>query len=689
MDDTELKKEDLPFISATESSSINSSDISIYAFSDPLCSATSNDSGALTTFALIESPESEASVSIRSEETILQDSSRIGEKQASSTQEGEPMQLATSPQKEKTPYDQEWPQLEPNIRNLCLQLWPSAQHGKTSVEFLAEGGYNKVFAISISNEDGVFNYVLRLPGSKEDIRDSVASFKYVEKATDLPAPRVIFYDLTADNPLQYPYMILNRIPGITLLQALRDGITHEQRLSIAKDLGRFYKKMLSTKNNHAGTIRAVENGSLDANIFARIQPLSVHEGDPDIDYQVPWNDDSACTLMTCEASGQSCSEIMLGAIMACYARGGGEKGDHADRWMETFRIFYEMDQMGLFSNNDICLDHRDFAPRNIMVDLSSSVDSPGNAATVTGILDWDSVMFIPQFLANQPPTFLWFPHNMSIGSNSCTHLCRSDIDLFGDLFTAPPTPEMAEVKRVFEECAGEEYTSKPFTQAHCLADRLLGAVFHEKSFPDFVPRSWKQYFDKWEELHGDEGELAEGALNLQPQESIAVDGGAPIGDKRLLHESALRITKARKSVDNLVDHDKPSHEGAEQISEESPVDAPLKPNNPAGRPTSGGGERPKMEGELAGGNEPNGQTTLHVTRASYDENGLYGNDPASFSTQETPLSQDVKSLIPHAQSKIAEHEKARVKECETLTSSPVLPTQSDSDESGTGVEECE
>ncbi|KAI0837023.1 hypothetical protein F5Y06DRAFT_297806 [Hypoxylon sp. FL0890] len=637
---TEFEKEDLRSVSVVEAYPVDSSSISPPSVSDPPCSATGDDAETLATLSSA-------------------DSSELPSEKESSSQAAEPMLLAATCYREETPYDYELPQLEPSIRNLCLQLWPSAQHGKTGIEFLAEGGYNKVFAISIFKEDGVFDYVIRLPSLIEDIRHSIAGFKYAEKVTDLPAPRVMFYDLTSNNPL--------------------NGITYEQRLSIAKDLGRFYPKMLSIKNNRAGTIQANEHGPLGSKIFARIRPIGVHEGDPDVEYRVPGDDNSVCPLMACEDSDKPCNDIMLDAIIMCYARGGGPKGDQADRWMKTSRIFHKMDQMGLFSNNDICLYHSDFFPRNIMVELSDSANSTGDAATVTGILDWNSVMYVPQFLANEPPSFLWTLIKTSMWSMTSMNLRRYELETFGGLATAPPTPEMAEVKRIFEEFAlhiqalhSGALLSRPYFKS--FTGMILKAMMRVESL-----KATPSMKDTSEPIS---------LLGLRPQQTIGVNGDEPISDNQPTHESGLRITKTFNDLHNLTGYDKSINKSAEKVSEKPGADAPLKAKEPAGQSTLHGVERPNNEGELAKSNEPSGQTALHIRRASNDENGLFSSDPASCSASEAPLPHDVNPIVQHAQFGIAEDEKARAKEYDELSDSPITPTLPDSDGSGSSIEDA-
>ncbi|KAI1400239.1 phosphotransferase enzyme family-domain-containing protein [Hypoxylon fuscum] len=417
-------------------------------------------------------------------------------------------------------YKLEWSQLETRIQNLCLDLWPSADCTQTTVFPLAEGGNNLAIAIYIVDGDEISRYILRLPRFKEFIRDHVAIPKYLAETTSLPIPRILFYDLTSDNALQYPYMVMDRVPGIDLSKALNGRIGHKQRLNIAKDLGRIQREMNSIKSNRAGWLRAIEEGSLESDVCVQLQPFGVHRGDPDIEYQLSRDINAAFPMMVAEAGGKPCREIMLDAVARCRQRANEEGLDEelVGLWEKMGDMFTTMDKRGLFSNDDIRLLHGDFEARNIMVEMSMF----DNTLAVTGILDWDYTLFMPKFLGNKPPSYLWTEKVALSCRSSTTSLFAKDLETFGGLTTEPATEEMAEVKRVFEESVGECYTSKPFARELYLADRLLEIVFYD---PEDI-LAGKECLEAWEELQQDR--------ELQEQS---------VGDK-LTEASTLQSTEA-------------------------------------------------------------------------------------------------------------------------------------------------
>ena len=105
-----------------------------------------------------------------------------------------------------------------------------------------------------------------------------------------------------------------------------------------------------------------------------------------------------------------------------------------------------MDAAGLFGDDVFfTLCHLDLAPRNIMADI----DRTSNALRITGVLDWDSAVFAPNFMNCEPPSWIWaWPDDDD----------ESESDDFEDIHAndEPATPEDQELKRKFEEVMGKD-----------------------------------------------------------------------------------------------------------------------------------------------------------------------------------------------------------------------------------------
>ena len=120
-----------------------------------------------------------------------------------------------------------------------------------------------------------------------------------------------------------------------------------------------------------------------------------------------------------------------------------------------------MASMGNLDTNAYCLTHMDLAPRNILVDTSSSVTT----YVFTGILEWDSAIIAPFFMSCSPPMWLW---------------AWNDDDDEDERLAAhePSTADMREVKRIFEGTAGSIYSKYAYQNCFTLARKLFGFGIH-------------------------------------------------------------------------------------------------------------------------------------------------------------------------------------------------------------------
>ncbi|KAI0881356.1 uncharacterized protein GGS22DRAFT_192446 [Annulohypoxylon maeteangense] len=468
----------------------------------------------------------------------------------------------------ESPYYEPWILTKMKVQRLFGGPWP---HGPL-VEFLGQGSHNRVFGVTyIAKNPGMFNSaprccVIRIPKSKEVAQNSVAVLNYLKKTTSFPVPRVIVYNPTTNNAIGYPYVVTTRIQGISLSEAIKRGINHEQMLCIAKELGCFYKGMISIKSKHAGLILSSEDGPL-SDTFARILPLGAHEGEPIKEYDSSYGKTSSGPFVVHDPPNLRCAEIMHRSILSCRWRDSDEdQGYERSFWKKIAAIYGEMDTGGLFSGNDICLTHATLCASNIMVDNINSTIS-----TVTGIVGWNKTLFLPRFLAAEPPMFLWNPVSPTRWMSSYDKL-EAELQTFGGLTVAPATPQRAELKQAFEKYAGESYTSLPFTKEGFLAGRMLQATFLEADDFLLFTVTLQKYIDVW---------YGKGVPSTQTTKgddtADEATEGKPMGNKKTMEDIQQRdglTLKTNEATDNV----------AYGESTSNPTNQPM--SQPTNQPTS-------------------------------------------------------------------------------------------------------
>lgn len=139
-----------------------------------------------------------------------------------------------------------------------------------------------------------------------------------------------------------------------------------------------------------------------------------------------------------------------------------------------------MDDMGFLGDDGYWLCHLNLssAPRNVMVDIQTD-----GSAAISGILDWDSAVFGPKFVACARPTWLW-------AWNS-----KGDEDE-REASNTPPTLEQQELKRLFEEAVGPDFLKYSYGPQYRLGRTMFDLALRGKNSDyetneiDCIVREW-------------------------------------------------------------------------------------------------------------------------------------------------------------------------------------------------------
>ena len=290
------------------------------------------------------------------------------------------------------------------VKKLILEtLWSDANEADVLIERLKGGGYNRIIGITRHITDEPTHdvqYILRLPRfSYARLDRDVANLQFLQRYSTIPAPTVIAFDTNTDNQVQGPYMIQNRIVGTDMLVTF-PKLTHEDKCRVARDVGGVVNQMLALRSDAAGalTFKANEVG-LDAAFYVGSFP-SVNEGFPGCDEEGPEQEPvpyrkahtsrPALELLTERFQKQKENSLRTHPTE-----------DFEPMIMDAFcTMASELDADGWLSNLPNCLAHLDFEPRNILIDPASAPEGP----IVTAVLDWDSAILAPIFMACTPPS---------------------------------------------------------------------------------------------------------------------------------------------------------------------------------------------------------------------------------------------------------------------------------------------
>lgn len=182
-----------------------------------------------------------------------------------------------------------------------------------------------------------------------------------------------------------------------------------------------------------------------------------------------------------------------------------------------------MDAAGLFGDNvffSLC--HLDLAPRNVMADINET----SNSLQITGVLDWDSAVFGPNFMLCEPPSWIWAWSDDDDESES---------DNFMEIHAndVPATAQDQELKLRFEQAVGVDLLKFFYMPQYRLARSLFNlAIKGLRSTHSFD--TTKRLIKEWDKLQG-KPELADSEEDLGDEPYHSDQSGSYQSDEEPYH----------------------------------------------------------------------------------------------------------------------------------------------------------
>lgn len=399
------------------------------------------------------------------------------------------------------------------VKNLRRFLFPSSEK-EFVIERLGGGTYNRIVGITVKHAGSTDprHLVLRVPRPQMAyfgyIEREVAILRYVCQNTTLPVADVVEFDATAKNPLESGYVVQSRLPGVSL-HTVWDELTHEQRCTVAQEMGKVVLALQAVKNPTPGIVEASTAGN-GAQKF-RVRPFDIKSPyDEDWKAKVPHHaDDEEDDTTTQTALGWFGTQF--GRWLANELLANPAQILYWDYQFQFVQIAKQMDSLGILGDGQNCLCHFDLAARNVMVQIL-----PNGSLTVSGIVDWDSAAFAPTFVSCAPPSWLW------------TNQKYYDTDE-NEASSTPFNPEQEEIKAKFEEVVGFDWEWFAYQPGFRLARELFR--FAQHGLPDgMAAKRANKLVKEWAALYDskmnpkDEDESSMGSTGRgEHQEAEAMD----------------------------------------------------------------------------------------------------------------------------------------------------------------------
>ncbi|KAF1952775.1 hypothetical protein CC80DRAFT_571559 [Byssothecium circinans] len=381
------------------------------------------------------------------------------------------------------------------VAQLAAEIFP--QGSTIAIDRMKGGSSNRVIGLTVSpprtrkfvpkwiaryfqrrrssnKQDGSTKYILRIPRFDVNALEwEVAALNVIASRLPLPTPKVVKYDVTKHNALGKPYMLQEQLPGHNL-SAVADELNLEQWKCVAKSVTEISSTIAAFTSLSAGEM-SLDNLSTAQSSDVHIEKFCVpHRGTTSEDFSKPntWpampQDPLSFMLEQCERWRE-------------YQISAGVCWDHV--WDGFSEISKSLHERG-FLDGPFCLAHGDLLGYNFLVDVKDSA-----TVEVTGVLDWDTAVFAPKFMAYRAPFWLW---------------TDDDVDSYEeddeDKATVEPEGEKEKaLKRVFEAEASEEFKKFAFAPEAMLARRMF-AILKGGMFSGQAVQEAEDILSEWEDL---------------------------------------------------------------------------------------------------------------------------------------------------------------------------------------------
>jgi len=275
------------------------------------------------------------------------------------------------------------------VLDLLCAIHGSGIGRSARISRLPGGGFNRIIGITLPNSPELILRIPRFDGT--DVAVQVSILRALSQS--LPIPVVERYDPGSDNALDQPYILMRRLSGLSLHEALLE-MTTDERCHMAKQVAQLIVKIHAVSLPLGiGPLSSNKTGKLRISRFP-VDPRD-HEG---IENGAEDDDDKPPLTTFHSFVSTRITEL----------RAHAQQQDPPD----TFRIEL-LDRFSSASSrlldayalphSSIALFHRDFAARNILVVRNTD----GADWSITGVLDWDECEAAPLEFGRVWPGWLW------------------------------------------------------------------------------------------------------------------------------------------------------------------------------------------------------------------------------------------------------------------------------------------
>ncbi|KAK2462793.1 hypothetical protein APHAL10511_005184 [Amanita phalloides] len=294
------------------------------------------------------------------------------------------------------------------------------------IKFFAAGACNKLFLLHPLDDakDTGESFIIRVSLPVDPyfkMASEVATLRFVRKYTSIPVPRVIAFDASADNELGFEWMLMSKLPGVTLASLWESpALLWEERVQITKMLAAYVKQLTSFQFNLTGSLYPSRRPEFDQIAWLRGSPSETRfvplPGDaefaqgPLVTISFFYEDrvhlrkdhgpfktssEYLSTLLNLHIAATASRKVTISTDDEYNEDDISELEDVIAAYESLLSIFPTFFPPNTSENETFFLYHDDMSSNNILVDPTTH--------RITGIVDWECVTLQPSWkVANVP-----------------------------------------------------------------------------------------------------------------------------------------------------------------------------------------------------------------------------------------------------------------------------------------------
>ncbi|KAM5350800.1 hypothetical protein ACJ41O_007305 [Fusarium nematophilum] len=277
------------------------------------------------------------------------------------------------------------------IKKVCQRALELHSPDDCAVSLLGEGAFNRVYVIEKNHQER-FTMRVSLPVDPYDkTAGEVATLRWLERHSDIPAPRVVAFEDSASNEIGFEWILMRHMSGITAYRRWRK-LSMEVKEALVEKIAEYQAQLFSTSPFRTiGTLK--DDGlAVPGRLVYRMLFWGQH-----FDYDIPRGP---------FLSSHDWLRSLIDIIVQDQAKEveEAEDGDDKEGAEHNLKVAHRLADLlpKIFPSiqnppERTFLWHDDLYLQNIMVD---------DSGVVTAIIDWECVSAMPLWVATQMPKFL-------------------------------------------------------------------------------------------------------------------------------------------------------------------------------------------------------------------------------------------------------------------------------------------